>query len=164
MHKPIPLVPRQKRTMKHLFLFPLTSRRMQSNRSREKFGGFRTGKYGLRSSTGVAFKIWGGQKKTTYQRGNLFYWLDNGSLPWAVYCAIMSGRLITLDKKPGVHPVGIGEYRRRLFSKTVIKVTGPETTMPFQDDHMCARFQAGIDGVVDGVQAIWDKNSTTEDL
>ena len=36
-------------------------------------------------------------------------WLSNGSPPWEAYRALMSGRLIALDKKPGVRPVGVGE-------------------------------------------------------
>ena len=36
-------------------------------------------------------------------------WLANEAPPWAAYCAFMSGRLIALDKQPGVRLVGIGE-------------------------------------------------------
>ena len=36
-------------------------------------------------------------------------WLDNGRSPWAAYGAIMSGRLIALDKHPGVRPVRVVE-------------------------------------------------------
>ena len=35
-------------------------------------------------------------------------WLANGSPPWAAYHTFMSGRLISLDKQPGVQTVGIG--------------------------------------------------------
>ena len=42
-------------------------------------------------------------------------WLANGIQSWAAYCAFMSGRLIVLDKQPGVRPVGVGEMRRSLF-------------------------------------------------
>ena len=38
-HKTIPPVLRLKRTTKHLFLFPSTLRRMNLNRSREKYRG-----------------------------------------------------------------------------------------------------------------------------
>ena len=48
-------------------------------------------------------------------------WLPNESPPWAAYRAFMSGRLIALDKQPGVHLVGEGETRRRLFVNTVLK-------------------------------------------
>ena len=35
-------------------------------------------------------------------------WLDNGSPPWAAYRVFISGRLIEIDKHPGVRPVGLG--------------------------------------------------------
>ena len=50
-----------------------------------------------------------------------------------------------LDKQPDVRPVGVGETWWRLFSKIVLKVTGPETTIAFQ---LCAGLKAGIDGAV----------------
>ena len=69
-------------------------------------------------------------------------WLSNGGLPWASYRAFMSGRLITLDKHPGVLPVGGGEMWRRLFANIVLKFTGPESTMGCQDDQLCAGLEA----------------------
>ena len=36
-------------------------------------------------------------------------WLGNGRPPWAAYRALMSGRLIVLNKQPGIRPVGVGE-------------------------------------------------------
>ena len=56
-------------------------------------------------------------------------WLSNGSPPWAAYCAFMSGRLIALDKQPGVQTVDIGEMWRCIFAMIVLKITGPEATM-----------------------------------
>ena len=51
-------------------------------------------------------------------------WLSNGRPPWAAYCAMMSGRLIALDKCSGIRPVGIGETWRRLLAKCLLQVTG----------------------------------------
>ena len=45
----------------------------------------------------------------------------------------------------------------------MLKSTGPEATMKCQGDHMCAGLKAGIDGVIHGVQALYDENSTLED-
>ena len=33
-------------------------------------------------------------------------WISNGRPPWSAYCAMVSGRLIALDKSPGIRPVG----------------------------------------------------------
>ena len=69
---------------------------------------------------------------------NFIDWLANKSPPWAAYREFMSGRLIALDKKPGVHPVGVRKNWRRLFSNIGPKVTGPEATTAFQDGQLCA--------------------------
>ena len=68
----------------------------------------------------------------------VFDWLYNDSLPWEAYRAFMSGRMVVLNKQPGVRPVGIGETWRRLFSNIVLKFTGPEATTACQDDQLCA--------------------------
>ena len=41
--------------------------------------------------------------------GDFVEWLGNGRPPWAAYWALMSARLIALDKQPGTRPVGVGE-------------------------------------------------------
>ena len=66
-----------------------------------------------------------------------------GARPGASYCEFMPGRLIAIDKQPGVRPVGFGETWRRLFAKIVLKVTVPESTMACQDAQLCARLKAG---------------------
>ena len=77
-------------------------------------------------------------------------WLSNGSPPWAAYCAFMSGRMITLDKQPGVRPVGIGETWRVIFARIILKVTGPEATMACQYDQMCSCLDSGTHLVLGG--------------
>ena len=44
-----------------------------------------------------------------------------------------------------------------------MKVTGPKSTNTCQDDQICSRLNAGLDGVVHLVQSIWDANFSTED-
>ena len=53
-------------------------------------------------------------------------WLSNGRPPWAAYRAMMSGRLVALDKSPGIRPVRIGETWRRLLAKCLLRVSGQE--------------------------------------
>ena len=75
----------------------------------------------------------------------------------------MSGRLIALEKKPGVRLVGFRETWRRLFANIFLKVTGQEDTATCKYYKLCAVIKAGIDSTVHGVKAIWDENSSTED-
>ena len=70
----------------------------------------------------------------------------------------MYGRLIALDKQPGVWRVGVGEMRRRIFVKIVLKVTGPEANITCQDDQLCAGLKDVIDGAIHRVQALWEEN------
>ena len=86
-----------------------------------------------------------------------------GARPGASYCEFMPGRLIAIDKQPGVRPVGFGETWRRLFAKIVLKFIQPESTLACQYDKMCSVLKVVIDGTVHETQAIWEKNSTTED-
>ena len=81
-------------------------------------------------------------------------WIANKSPPREAYRAFMPGRLIALDKQPGVHLVGVGETWICLFANIVLRVTIPEATSACQDDQMCDRLAAVIDGTVHGVQAI----------
>ena len=52
-------------------------------------------------------------------------WMGNRRPPWDAYRALMSSRLIALDKQPGIMPVGVGETWRRLMEKCLLRVTGP---------------------------------------
>ena len=63
--------------------------------------------------------------------------LANDSPPWAAYYAFILGRLIALDKQPGVCPVVVVETWRYLYSNIFLNVTVSEATMACQDDHMC---------------------------
>eukprot|EP00957_Ditylum_brightwellii_P031066 2353502-Ditylum_brightwellii.AAC.1 len=53
-------------------------------------------------------------------------WLANTRPAWAAYRALVAGRLIALDKCPGIRPVGISEILFRMIGKCVIAVCGDE--------------------------------------
>src|SRR5436190_11021138 len=54
--------------------------------------------------------------------------LCNNEVEWKRIHALMSCRLIALDKCPGVRPIGIGESLRRILSKCVLEITRNEVT------------------------------------
>ena len=74
----------------------------------------------------------------------------------------MPGHLISPDNQQGVCPVVIGETWIRLLSKCMMKIMGNKATKTCQDDKLCARLKAGIEGAVHRVQSIWDSNSFTK--
>ena len=51
-------------------------------------------------------------------------WMANSSPLWAGYYVIMAWRLVALDKRSDVHPVGIGETLLRSLAKIVIRAAG----------------------------------------
>ena len=71
-------------------------------------------------------------------------WLGNGRPPWAAYRALMSGRLIVLDKQPGIRPVGVGETWRRLMAKCLMKVAKPEAKSAYGTTQLAGGLEAGI--------------------
>jgi hypothetical protein len=73
-------------------------------------------------------------------------WLSNASPLWAAYRAIMDGRLLALNKSPGIRPVGIGETWRQLFAKILLLIMGDKAQEVCGIDQLCAGLQAGIKG------------------
>ena len=107
----------------------------------------------LEALQGWLLKVGGGSTRLSTSIEIFVDWLANGSLPWAAYCAFMSGQIIAIDKNPGVRPVGVKETLQRLFAKIVLKVKGTEATKACQDDQMFSRLKAGINNAINGVQA-----------
>jgi hypothetical protein len=87
-------------------------------------------------------------------------WIANASPPWAAYRAMMSCRLVALDKQPGVCPVGIGEIYHRLWAKSLLKVVGMQATVACGNYNLCAGLAAGIEGAVHAVRELWESNTS----
>jgi hypothetical protein len=73
------------------------------------------------------------------------------------------GRLLALDKMPGVRPIGIGETWRRAIAKAVLLIAGREVTMACKTDNLCGGLHGRIDGVIHAVQSMWDTHRMEED-
>ena len=93
----------------------------------------------------------------------LTMWLANGFPPWSSYRALMSGRLIALDKNPGVRPIGIGESWRRLFAKCLLAVAGKEAADECGIDNLSGGMSAGIEAAVHSANEVVDGNYDTDD-
>ena len=85
-------------------------------------------------------------------------WLCNGQPPWAAYCAMMSGRLIALEKCPGIRPVGIGETWRRLLAKCLLRVTGQEAKAACDTEQLAGGVEAGIEGAIHSMRLLWEQH------
>ena len=90
-------------------------------------------------------------------------WLSNGRPPWAVYCSLMSGQLIALDKSPGIRPVGIGETWRRLLAKCLLLVSGQESKTAYGTDQLAGGVETGIKGAIHAARLQWVQHLEEED-
>ena len=90
-------------------------------------------------------------------------WLSNDNPPWAAYRALMAGRLIALDKNPGVRPIAIGEVLRRLIAKCVLSVAKGEAQEACGIDQLCGGLQAGIEGGVHAMHSMWETHKMEEE-
>ena len=60
----------------------------------------------------------------------------------------MSGRLIALDKIPGIRPVGIGETWRRMLDKCLLRVSGQKAKAACETEQIAGGVEAGIEGAI----------------
>ena len=58
----------------------------------------------------------------------------------------MSGRLVGLNKFPGVRPVVVRETWWRILANCVLMVTGAEAKEACGTEHICGGLEAGIEG------------------
>ena len=78
-------------------------------------------------------------------------WMANSSPPWAAYCTLMACRLVALDKRPGVRPVGIGETLHWALAKLVIRAAGDQANTACENLQLCVGLEAGIEGATHAV-------------
>ena len=90
-------------------------------------------------------------------------WLGNGQPPLSAYRALMSVRMITLDKQPGIRPFRAGETWRRMMVKCLLRVTGPEAKAACGTTHLAGGVGAGIEGTIHAMRVFWEEHKHEED-
>ena len=95
--------------------------------------------------------------------GDFFEWLGNGRAPWTAYRALMSVRLIALDKQPGIRTVGVGETWRRMMVKCLLRVAGPKAKAACGTTQLLGGVEAGIEGAIHAMLVLWKEHRTKED-
>ena len=86
--------------------------------------------------------------------GDFVEWLGNGRPPWDAYRALMSGRLIPLDKQPVIRPVGVGETWRRMMAKCLLRVAGPEAKAECGTKQLAGGVKSRIEGVINAMHIL----------
>ena len=74
--------------------------------------------------------------------------------------AFIAGRLIPLDKDPGLRPIGIGEVLRRIIGKMVVFVLKPDLQEDAGDLQMCVGQPGGCEAGVHAMRDIFQDEST----
>ena len=68
---------------------------------------------------------------------------------------MISGRLIALDKQPGIKTFGVGETWRRLMAKCLLQVTGQEVKDSCRTVKLEGGVEAGIEGYIHTMRILW---------
>ena len=85
-------------------------------------------------------------------------------MPWqSSLTALMPGRLLGLNKFPGVQPVGVGEVWCRACTKTVLLVAGEEAKELCGINQLCANMEVGIEGEIHVITELWQQMKEEED-
>ena len=89
--------------------------------------------------------------------------MAKGRPPWAAYKALMSGRLISLDTRHGIWPVGVGKTWRQILAKCVLLVMGVEAKEACGTEYLCSGLEARIEGGIHEVRLLWQQHAHDED-
>ena len=79
--------------------------------------------------------------------------MTNSSPTWATYCALMACRLVALNKRLAVLPVGIGQMLRQDLAKLVMRAEGYQVKTACGNLQMCA----GLEVVIYGCTHVLDQ-------
>ena len=81
--------------------------------------------------------------------------LCNAIIPWEDVFALVTSRLIALDKCLGVRPIGIGETLHRVVGKTICLATRIDVTMACGSDQLCGGLSSGIEGDIHSMSSLF---------
>ena len=70
--------------------------------------------------------------------------------------AYVSCRLISLDKKPEVRPIGIGEVLRRILGKAVLYLLRDDIQEAAGSLQLCASHECGIEAAIHAMKSVFD--------
>ena len=72
--------------------------------------------------------------------------------------ALISNRLIALNKCSGVRPIGIGESLRHIIGKAICSATRLDLAVVCGTDQLCGGMKCGIEGAVHVVADLFEDN------
>ena len=72
----------------------------------------------------------------------------------------VAGRLIPLDKQPGVRPIGIGEIPRRIVSSATVSLLNPNVVASTAPIQTCGGLSGGIEAAIHTMRRIFNDPET----
>ena len=70
--------------------------------------------------------------------------MSNSSSPRSAYQALMACRIVVLEERPGVRPMGIGETLRQALAKIVMRSAGDQGNTECSNLQLCAGLESSI--------------------
>ena len=74
--------------------------------------------------------------------------------------AFVACRLIPLDKKPGIRPIGIGDVSRRIIAKAILYVIRTDIQLAAGALQTCAGHDAGAEAAIHAMRDIYARENT----
>jgi hypothetical protein len=75
----------------------------------------------------------------------------------------MAGRILAIDKCPGIQRIGIGETWRRAIAKCVLHVAGKGAKESCGINQLCAGLKSGIEGAIHAMQHMWERHKAEQE-
>ena len=72
----------------------------------------------------------------------------------------LAGRLIPLDKNPGIRPIGIGEVLRRIASKSITSTLKEEIQRSAGTMQTCSGIESGIEAAIHAMRKTFGEEGT----
>ena len=94
----------------------------------------------------------GASSQLCHSLANLARLLASQKLYPGALTPFLSCRLIALNKKPGVRPIGICETARRIVFKAILHVVGEDVEEACGEIQKCSGFPAGLESAVHAMQ------------
>jgi hypothetical protein len=82
----------------------------------------------------------------------------NGILPWEELRALCANRLVPLDKKPGVRPIGVGHVLKRVLAKCMLALTKADIEEVCGNEQLCAGASNGTEAAIHAMNSSYIKS------
>ena len=89
---------------------------------------------------------------------NLSRCLANSIFDWSLLRALLSSRLIALDKSPGIRPIGVSETLRRVICESICLITRDDPEFVCGSVQLCAGVHSGVEGAIHSASDLFNND------